>query len=106
MSTTTHDPAAWMDNPNATKHIDHAAYPKLFRTRSDAELLYTIADCRATLEAWPDQPNHGYYADEINYCADELNRRSRGGKRARPSVDDIAAAAARAAWALAEHLDG
>jgi hypothetical protein len=105
MSTTT-NATGWMDHPNATKHIDHAAYPKLCRSRSDAELLYVIADCRATLEAWPDQPNHGYYADEINYCADELARRRRGGKRARPSVDDIAAAAARAAWALAEHLDG
>lgn len=83
MSTT--DPTLWMDHPQATKHIDHVAYPKLCRTRSDAELLYVIADCQATLAAWPDQPNHGYYADEINYCADELARRRRGGRRARPA---------------------
>jgi hypothetical protein len=95
----------WMDHPNATKHIDHVAYPKACRTRSDAELLYVIADCRATLAAWPDQPNHGYYADEINYCADELARRARGVKRRRPTTDEIAAAAARAAWSLAEGLD-
>jgi hypothetical protein len=91
----------FMDHPNATKHIDHVGYPKLCRTRSDAELLYVIADCQATLAAWPDQPNHGYYADEINYCADELARRRRGGKRRRPTTDEIAAAAARAAWDLA-----
>ena len=101
----TTDPALFMDHPHATKHIDHAAYPKLCRTRSDAELLYVIADCRATLDAWPDQPNHGYYADEINYCADELARRASGGKRRRPTTDEIAAAAARAAWDLAEGLD-
>lgn len=91
-----------------TKHIDHAAYPKLCRTRSDAELLFVIADCRATLDAWPDQPNYGYYLDEMNYCADELARRARGGKRQRtrqPTVDEMAAAAARAAWDLAEGLD-
>ena len=105
MSTTADNLTAWMDNPNATKHIDHAAYPKLCRTRSDAELLYTIADCRATLEAWPDQPNHGYYSDEINYCADELTRRRKGGRRTRPTVDQIAAAALAAAWDLAPDLD-
>ena len=88
-----------------TKHIDHAAYPKLCRTRSDAELRFVIADFRATLSAWPDQPNYGYYLDEINYCADELARRARGGKRQRPTVDQIAAAAAAAAWSLCEGLD-
>lgn len=69
------------DGHAATKHIDHNAYPKLCRRRSDAELRFIIADCQATLAAWPDQPNHGYYADEINYCADELNRRRKGGRR-------------------------
>jgi hypothetical protein len=88
-----------------TKQIDHAAYPKLCRTRSDAELRFIIADCQATLAAWPDQPNYGYYLDEINYCADELARRARGGKRRRPTTYEIAAAAAAAAWDLAEGLD-
>ena len=101
MNATTNNATGWMDHPNATKHIDHAAYPRECRTKSDAELLYTIADCRATLAAWPDQPNHGYYADEINYCADELNRRRRGGKRRRPTTDEIAAAAVKCAIDLA-----
>lgn len=99
--------ATTTDNPHATKHIDHAAYPKLCRSRSEAELRFVIADCRATLAAWPDQPNYGYYLDEINYCADELARRARGGKRhnQRPTVEQIAAAAAEAAWRLCEGLD-
>lgn len=91
-----------------TKHIDHVGYPRLCRTRSDAELRFIIADCQATLDAWPDQPNAGYYLDEINYCADELARRARGGKRhnpRRPTVEQIAAAAAEAAWRLCEGLD-
>jgi hypothetical protein len=77
---TTTGPTQWLDHPQATKHIDHREYPRLCRGRSDAELLFTIADCQATLAAWPDQPNHGYYADEINYCADELARRRRGSR--------------------------
>lgn len=90
-----------------TKHIDHVGYPRLCRTRSDAELRFIIADCKATLAAWPDQPNYGYYLDEINYCADELTRRARGGKRhnPRPTVEQMAAAAAEAAWRLTEGLD-
>jgi hypothetical protein len=83
---TTTDSTQWLDHPQATKHIDHREYPRLCRGRSDAELLFTIADCQATLAAWPDTPNHGYYADEINYCADELARRRRGGRRARPAA--------------------
>lgn len=97
--------ATTTDSSLATKHIDHAAYPKLCRSRSEAELRYVIADCRATLAAWHDQPNAGYYLDEINYCADELARRARGGKRRRPTVEQIAAAASEAAWRLCEGLD-
>ena len=85
-------PATTTDNLHGcpTKQIDHAAYPKLCRTRSDAELRFIIADCRSTLAAWPDQPNYGYYLDEINYCADELARRDRGGRRKMPTADQIA----------------
>lgn len=67
------------------KTIDHRDYPRRCRQLSDAELLFTIADCRETIAAWPDTPNAGYYLDEINYCADELARRRRGGKRQRPA---------------------
>jgi len=89
----------------ARPEIDHAAYQTRCRRMSEAELLYTIADCRESLAAFPDCDKAGHYQDEIHYAAAELARRRRGGKRSRPSVDDIAAAAARAAWALAEGLD-
>lgn len=57
------------------KKMDHTAYPKMCRTISDAELRYIISDCRAALAAMPNGENAGYYADEINYAAAELNRR-------------------------------
>lgn len=66
--------------------IDHADYPRRCRRRSDAELLFVIADAQAALAAMPDGDKAGYYSDEICYCADELARRRRGGRRkARPA---------------------
>jgi hypothetical protein len=87
---------------HATKEIDHAAYAKDCRSRSEAELLFIIADCRATLAAWPDQPNHGYYADEISYCAQELNRRQKGGRRSRRPAPAMAALVAARAGNLSD----
>jgi hypothetical protein len=89
----------------AGKVMNHIEYPKQCRRRSDAELRFTITGCQTAPRAMPDNPNAGYYQDEICYCADELARRARGGKRQRPTVDDIAAAAAAAAWSLCEGLD-
>jgi hypothetical protein len=68
----------------AGKVIDHIDYPRRCRQMSEAELLYTIADCRESLAAWPDSANAGAYQDEICYCADELERRRRGGRRQMP----------------------
>lgn len=85
--------------------LDHAAYAARCRRMSDAELSFTIADCQAALRAMPDNPKAGYYMDEIHYATAELARRARGGKRRRPTTNEIAAAAAEAAWRLAEGLD-
>ncbi len=68
----------------AGKVMDHNRYPRVCRGRSEAELRFIMADARAAHDANPDNPNAGYYLDEINYCADELARRARGGKRSRP----------------------
>jgi hypothetical protein len=68
----------------AGKVIDHLEYPRRCRQMSEAELLYTIADCRESLAAWPDCPSADYYQDEINYAAAELERRRRGGRRQMP----------------------
>ena len=59
----------------ATKTINHASYQEKTREMSVEALRYTIKDCRETLRAWPDQPNHGYYSDEMAYCGMELRRR-------------------------------
>jgi hypothetical protein len=61
----------------ATKFMDHAAYSRKVKKMSYSELHFTIKDCREVLKAWPDQPNYGYYADEICYCADEIRRRQK-----------------------------
>ena len=72
----------------AGKVIDHAAYAAKVRTMSEAELLYTIHDCQASLMAWPDCPSAGYYTDEIHYAAAELYRRRKGGQRDTRPVSD------------------
>lgn len=38
-------------------------------------LRYIIDDCKAALDAMPDNPKAGQYEDEIHYCAAELRRR-------------------------------
>ena len=55
--------------------IDHAAYERKVRKLSEASLRYIIKDAGEAIKANPDGPKAGYYADEINYCASELNRR-------------------------------
>lgn len=57
------------------KTMDHSAYQSKVRELSAAALRFTITDCQAALAAMPDNPNAGYYADEISYCAMELKRR-------------------------------
>jgi hypothetical protein len=58
------------------KKMDHAAYQRKVRMLSNESLRYTIRDCQEAIRANPENPNNGYYADEINYCAMELNRRT------------------------------
>jgi hypothetical protein len=59
------------------KNMDHAAYMKKVRKMDKLALLFTIDDCRKVLAAQPDNPNSGYYQDEIHYCSMELQRRQR-----------------------------
>lgn len=55
--------------------IDHTAYPKSLKGKSDMALRFIINDAQEAIEANPENPKAGYYADEINYCAMELKRR-------------------------------
>lgn len=57
------------------KEMDHKRYPAGLRRKSLAMLHYIIRDAREALEAFPDNPNAGYYLDEINYAAAEIKRR-------------------------------
>ena len=63
-------------NGNETMSIDHAAYQAKTKTMTDAELRYTIKDATGAMTANPTGHKAGYYADEVNYCAMELNRRA------------------------------
>ena len=58
-----------------TKHMDHAAYQKLLKKKDDTELQFIIKDAKEAIEANPENPNNGYYQDEIHYAVMELNRR-------------------------------
>ena len=60
---------------NEQMQIDHAAYQEKVRSMTDAELGYTIRDCKAAIAAMPNGYKAGYYADEISYCCNELHRR-------------------------------
>jgi len=55
--------------------INHAEYQEKTRIMSDEALRYTIRDCKEAIAANPDGHKAGYYADEINYCAMEIQRR-------------------------------
>lgn len=57
------------------KHMDHAAYQATLRTKSMAELRFIAKDAREAMDAQPDGPNAGYYADEVHYAAAEIKRR-------------------------------
>ena len=87
----------------APAQLDHAAHARRCRRLSEAELLYTIADCRESLAAWPDSPNAGRYQDEIYSAAAELERRRRGGRRDRTPTPALVREAAAAE--LARLLD-
>jgi DNA modification methylase len=55
--------------------MNHTEYMKKVKKLSEESLRYIIKDCREAMEALPENPKNGYYADEIHYCAMELFRR-------------------------------
>ncbi len=57
------------------KIMNHTEYPKKCRRMTIESLLYTIEDCKKAIAANLENPNVGYYADEINYCSMELRKR-------------------------------
>ena len=61
---------------NADKKMDHTNYPRRLRTKSETELRFIVKDCQDAIRANPENPNSGYYADEIHYAAAELRGRA------------------------------
>jgi len=57
------------------KTINHTEYPKRLRVLSNESLEYIIKDCKEALNSMPNNPNNGYYQDEINYCVNEIAQR-------------------------------
>ena len=59
------------------KTMNHSEYQKECKGKSETQLRYIIQDCKNAIAAYPENPNAGYYADEIHYCAMELARRAK-----------------------------
>lgn len=57
------------------KVMDHNKYPKSLRKLSDNMLRYIMKDLRHAIKVYPENPNNGYYQDEINYILSEIYRR-------------------------------
>ena len=55
--------------------MNHTEYMNKVKKLSEESLRYIIKDCREAMEAMPNNPKNGYYADEIHYCAMELAKR-------------------------------
>lgn len=69
-----------------TKIMDHARYQKMLRTKDVAALRFIISDAQEAIAANPENPNNGYYADEICYAGMELARRQRSCAAAKPEA--------------------
>jgi hypothetical protein len=61
------------------KVMDHAAYQQKVKSMTYEQLRYVAQDAQEALRANPDNPNAGYYQDEICYCGQELQRRRQVG---------------------------
>ena len=59
------------------KTMNHSEYQADCKNRSETSLRHVIEDCKQAIAAMPDNPNAGYYADEIHYCSMELRRRTK-----------------------------
>lgn len=57
------------------KIMDHAKYQRQLKDKSVESLRFIIRDCREAIQANPENPNNGYYTDEIHYVYAEIKRR-------------------------------
>ena len=59
------------------KIMNHGEYQRKCKKMSIEALRYTIKDAREVIKNYPENPNSGFYADEINYCVMEIRKRER-----------------------------
>jgi hypothetical protein len=55
--------------------MDHAKYQSSLRKKDITSLRFIIKDAQEAIDANPENPNNGYYQDEIHYAAAEIRRR-------------------------------
>ncbi len=63
----------------ADKVMNHRDYPKTLKNKENWMLRAIITDCKEAIAANPENPNNGYYQDEICYCGMELKKRIASG---------------------------
>ncbi len=59
------------------KTMLHAEYQERIQALPSIALRHIAKDAREAVEAMPDGPNAGYYADEVSYCNMELRDRAK-----------------------------
>lgn len=57
------------------KTMNHSDYQKSLKKKSIEQLLFIAKDAGEALNTNPNNPNNGYYADEIHYTVAELKRK-------------------------------
>lgn len=60
---------------NGDKKMDHTKYPLSLRKKTDSELRFIRDDAKEAVRVNPENPNNGYYQDEVIYASQELRRR-------------------------------
>jgi len=55
--------------------MNHGNYQESLKNKSIDQLLFIAKDASEAMNANQDNPNNGYYADEIHYAVAELKRK-------------------------------
>lgn len=59
------------------KTMNHAEYQKSLKSKSVETLKFIIRDASEAAAINPDNPNVGFYLDEVHYAAAELRNRQK-----------------------------
>jgi len=59
------------------KTMNFAAYVERIAKLPTCAVRFSMQDAQEAIDAMPDGPNAGYYADEVSMCASELRNRAK-----------------------------